>query len=416
MNEKEKYIEIYSGEIGKNYEQRHGEGYGRGFWGEGIIKYVKSLQPKSVLDVGCGYGRFCNAITDFVDKVYGIDIGSVVTGNVIKNDKINFIDAEAKNIPLADGEVEWITSFDCLEHALPEDIDDIFKEFNRVATKGFILSISYVSDCHHSLNLHMTVQPEEWWIEKISKYGEIKREGIIGDGSLGYSYIIVKKQNKIMVNIPKAIYQTYHSDISLNAINHIKELNPDFDYVFFNNTDCIEFLTENYDEKIVNTFNILRSGAHKADLFRYCLLLKNGGIYIDIDIQMEIGFSDILKKCSEANLVTSKSAHSGDGLYQGFLISTPNNEILKMLIENIVANPNPEDYGYYIKYFGTLIKQNANYFKNLITDFSPFNYYEINKTIFYMFKELMYIQNKYCTVDENDTVLFYANGHNYPFN
>ena len=45
MNEKEKYIEIYSGEIGKNYEQRHGEGYGRGFWGEGIIKYVKSLQP-----------------------------------------------------------------------------------------------------------------------------------------------------------------------------------------------------------------------------------------------------------------------------------------------------------------------------------------------------------------------------------
>jgi ubiquinone/menaquinone biosynthesis C-methylase UbiE len=192
MNEQEKYKEIYAGATGKNYEQRHGEGYGRGFWGEGIVEYFKTLNPKSVLDVGCGYGRFCDAATEFVETVYGADIGSVATGNVIKNDKINFIDAEAKSIPLSDNSVEWVTSFDCLEHCLPEDIDTILNEFNRVATKGFIFSISYTPDSHLDLNLHMTVQQEGWWIEKIQKYGKIKREGNIR--TVDYSYIICEKQ------------------------------------------------------------------------------------------------------------------------------------------------------------------------------------------------------------------------------
>ena len=186
MTEKEKYVEIYSGAIGKNYKQRHGEGYGRGFWGEGALEYFKNLNPKSVLDVGCGYGRFCNAVTEFTETVYGSDIASVATGNIIKNDKINYIDCEAKSIPLPDNSVEWVTSFDCLEHCLPEDIDSILEEFNRVATKGFIFSISYVGDSHGGLNLHMTVKSEDWWLDKIKKYGRIQREGLVVDTSSPY--------------------------------------------------------------------------------------------------------------------------------------------------------------------------------------------------------------------------------------
>jgi hypothetical protein len=36
MDEVSKYIEIYSGNVGKNYEARHSEGYGRGFWGKNV--------------------------------------------------------------------------------------------------------------------------------------------------------------------------------------------------------------------------------------------------------------------------------------------------------------------------------------------------------------------------------------------
>jgi ubiquinone/menaquinone biosynthesis C-methylase UbiE len=191
MEEKEKYKEIYSGVVGQDYKQRHGEGYGRGFWGEGILEYFKSVNPKSVLDVGCGYGKFCNDVTDFTETVYGADIASVVTGNVVKNDKIKYLDCEAKSIPLPDNSVEWVTSFDCLEHCLPQDINNILNEFDRVSTKGFILSLSHVNDAHLGLVLHMTVQPEQWWLDKIKKYGEIKREGLIP--VVNYKYIVCIK-------------------------------------------------------------------------------------------------------------------------------------------------------------------------------------------------------------------------------
>jgi len=191
MNEVEKYVEIYSGSVGTDYKNCNGEGYGRGFWGKNAIPFIQSLNTKSVCDVGCGYGRFCNAISEFVDIVYGIDIASVKTGNIIDNKKVNWIDSEAKNIPLPDNSVEWLTSFDCLEHCLLEDIDTILDNFNRIATKGFVFSISYVGDHHGGLNLHMTVQSEEWWLDKFKKYGTISRGEVIGE--VPYRYIIVTK-------------------------------------------------------------------------------------------------------------------------------------------------------------------------------------------------------------------------------
>lgn len=194
MNEKEKYIEMYAGETGRRHTLRHNNGgYGRGFFGENAIPFIKSVSPKSVCDVGCGYGRFCNAIADFVDNVYGVDIASVATGNVIENKKITYIDSEAKSIPLPDNHVEWITSFDCLEHCLPEDIDTILNEFDRISTKGFLFSISY-EPCHdHGLELHMTVRSEEWWTDRLRKYGDVSFGDFIAPNIIPSRYIIVKK-------------------------------------------------------------------------------------------------------------------------------------------------------------------------------------------------------------------------------
>jgi ubiquinone/menaquinone biosynthesis C-methylase UbiE len=179
MTEKEKYLEIYNGEIGKEYARKRGEGYGRLCWGQNIVPYFKSLNPKSVLDVGCGYGRFCDIVADFTDVVYGCDIASVATGNIIQNEKIKYIDCEAKSIPLLDQSVEWVTSFDCLEHCLIDDIPIILQEFSRICTRGFIFSIAYCDDEYNGLKLHMTVQSEDWWLNAISQYGKIERHGLI---------------------------------------------------------------------------------------------------------------------------------------------------------------------------------------------------------------------------------------------
>lgn len=181
MNERDKYIRIYSqSDAADNQPEllpgKMGGGYGRICWGENMLEPLKKWKASSLLDVGCGYGNFCDAATLFVPKVYGLDIASVATGKVIDNPEITYFDGEAKNLPLPSLAVEWITSFDCLEHCLEEDIDIILDEFNRVASKGFVLSISYEACEIKGMPLHMTVKPSSWWINKLKKYGDVTQE------------------------------------------------------------------------------------------------------------------------------------------------------------------------------------------------------------------------------------------------
>jgi|10_taG_2_1085330.scaffolds.fasta_scaffold01078_6 ubiquinone/menaquinone biosynthesis C-methylase UbiE len=186
--EKEKYLNIYSGNASESYVKRHGEGYGRGNWGLGVSDYIITLSPSSLLDVGCGYGEFCNSMAPYVNTVYGCDIGSVATGNVINNPKITYLDAESHMIPIEDNSIECLTCFDVLEHVLPEYIDATFEEFKRISSKYLILSISYEEDSHDGVPYHMTVRPENWWLEKISNYGKVTRVGNIP--AVNYPYIV----------------------------------------------------------------------------------------------------------------------------------------------------------------------------------------------------------------------------------
>lgn len=194
--EKSKYLDIYKtdGTLGSSYIGRHGHGYGDGLWGEGILDYIKTKNIKSLIDIGCGQGRFVNIVAEYIPKVYGCDIASVATNKVIPNDKITYLDGEAKSIPLPDKAVECLTSFDCLEHCLPEDIDAIIKEFDRVSTKYYIFSISYVHDSHDGIPLHMTVQPEEWWVDKLKVLGKVSFVSkIVG---LDQPYFVIEKEIK----------------------------------------------------------------------------------------------------------------------------------------------------------------------------------------------------------------------------
>ena len=171
MSDLQKYINIYTG---SSYFNRHGEGYGRKNWGEAALDYFKTANFSSLLDVGCGYGNFCYSVSPYVEKLYGADIASVRTGNVRENEKVTYIDAESHSIPMPDDSVECITSFDVLEHVLPENVDATFEEFFRIATKIWVFCISSVHDSHDGVPYHMTVQPLEWWKDKISKYADIE--------------------------------------------------------------------------------------------------------------------------------------------------------------------------------------------------------------------------------------------------
>jgi hypothetical protein len=90
------------------------------------------------------------------------------------------------------------------------------------------------------------------------------------------------------MNIPKTIMQTWKDNISLNtnmkkAIQTWKDKNPNYIHNIMYDKDCKYFLKKYFTEDVLQAFNTIKSGAGKADLFRYCYLYIKGGIYVDVD-------------------------------------------------------------------------------------------------------------------------------------
>jgi ubiquinone/menaquinone biosynthesis C-methylase UbiE len=141
---------------------------------EPIFESLLSLQMTSVCDVGTGGGAFCQwAVDNGCKNVYGVDFA---IDPVFFNEGIKYIKAFAHDIPLPDDAVEYVTSFDMLEHVPEEDIDATFEEFQRLASKGWVFSIAHFDSMFFREvigSLHPTVKPRDWWYDKISKYGEV---------------------------------------------------------------------------------------------------------------------------------------------------------------------------------------------------------------------------------------------------
>jgi mannosyltransferase OCH1-like enzyme len=89
-----------------------------------------------------------------------------------------------------------------------------------------------------------------------------------------------------MTNIPLNIFQTWHTknlpSFMAKNIENLQKINPEFKYQLFDDNDCLDFIHDNYDTDVLNAYNMLIPGAFKADLWRYCILYKYGGIYLDI--------------------------------------------------------------------------------------------------------------------------------------
>ena len=84
--------------------------------------------------------------------------------------------------------------------------------------------------------------------------------------------------------IPKIIHQLWIGDKPppLNIMNKWKEMNPNFEYMFWNEKLIKEKL--NLDKKYIDKINSHIAIWGKADLYRYQILYKFGGIFIDADI------------------------------------------------------------------------------------------------------------------------------------
>ena len=160
--------------------------------------------------------------------------------------------------------------------------------------------------------------------------------------ALSISYPTKSNYNNI---IPLNIFQTWHSKnlppIMAKNVEFIKQSNPVFNYTLFDDADCREFIKHNFKVEVLNAFDTLIPGAYRADLWRYCVLYINGGIYLDIKYMPINGFKFISLTEKEHWVLDIDN----NGIYNALIVAKPGNDILLQAINNIVSNVKNRYYG-----------------------------------------------------------------------
>lgn len=160
--------------------------------------------------------------------------------------------------------------------------------------------------------------------------------------------------------IPRVIHQTFMTkklpaELQEN-VDNLKRLNPGWKHIIHDDDDIKQFIEENYGPGILTYYERInpRYGAARADLFRYLLLYKCGGVYLDIKSTCTRPLDEVLQPDdryilskwrnkpgeSHEGFGTSKEvAHLAGGEYQQWhIIAAPGHPFLKAVLETVLTN------------------------------------------------------------------------------
>ena len=147
--------------------------------------------------------------------------------------------------------------------------------------------------------------------------------------------------------IPRKIFQTWRSkDVPIeiqNVIDAFKKNNDNYEYYLYYDNDIDCFIKEYYPLVIYDTYKKLRVGASKADFFRYLILYHYGGVYLDIDSDINGKLDELINTNDSFILSLEQNDYTNDyGFKRCYLqwcvISESRHPFLKSIIETIVFN------------------------------------------------------------------------------
>lgn len=163
-----------------------------------------------------------------------------------------------------------------------------------------------------------------------------------------YDTVVNNKSNRKKV-IPRHIYQTWHTRDNLpekmrECITTLQKQNPEFIHHLFDDDDCREFIKDNYSAEVVNAYDSLIPGAYKADLWRYCILYKKGGVYMDVKYKCadDVKLIDMVDK---EYYVEDRPMGGKRGVYNAAMICKKGDPKLLKAINTIVFNVRQRYYG-----------------------------------------------------------------------
>lgn len=147
--------------------------------------------------------------------------------------------------------------------------------------------------------------------------------------------------------IPKIIWQTHEDSFEtlpnyvVDAINSWKEKNPNWDYKYFNSKDRSKFILSEFGKEWFEIYNSCIFGAMKADVWKYLIIYKYGGMYTDIDYLCKKPIDGWV--LDDYSIVVGMDEEPNEIACHTFA-AEPNNIFLKSILDVVKENIKTIDY------------------------------------------------------------------------
>ena len=163
--------------------------------------------------------------------------------------------------------------------------------------------------------------------------------------------VIAARAKASKSKIPKIIHQTFETPLisqSLhNAIHTWLIRNPEYEVRYYTDRDRREYIKKYFDASVLIAYDKLIPGAYRADLWRYCVIYNEGGIYADIKLGPLVPLSSIINDNTELVVVNDDQVGA---LYNAFFAAIPKHKTLYDAIMLAVKRVLNDEYGNHCVY------------------------------------------------------------------
>jgi len=153
--------------------------------------------------------------------------------------------------------------------------------------------------------------------------------------------------NFIKSKIPFNVYQSYTSKelpekMELNNAL-FKISNPEFNFILVDSEERRNFIKSNFKENVLDAYDNLEPEEFKNNLWVYCNLYLNGGIYLDINYGNVNNFK--LSQLADKNYFVVDKNNTLLAIDTHLIITEPKNGLFLKVIDKLVENVTSLNYG-----------------------------------------------------------------------
>jgi hypothetical protein len=135
----------------------------------------------------------------------------------------------------------------------------------------------------------------------------------------------------IFHSIGKDGSQEAHQQITATA-------NPEFVRNHRGDADALDYIKDWCGSEVASAYSCMAAPAFRADIFRFCALYAQGGVYLDNDIMPLVQLKELYSPCSVATVGHDIPQGGVPGKQMKILAGAPGAPIFKCMLDRIVEN------------------------------------------------------------------------------